>query len=186
MNEQGMLRMLRSADLRMILNWRNAPHVRANMYNGHEIGWEEHQAWFQRMTVDSTRAWYVFSEGGEDCGVVYYFDIDRSRRSASWGFYGGSEMRKGAALQLEACALDFAFSQMRLHKLSCEVIAFNRLVINIHKKAGFIQEGLLRDHHFDGSCFHDVVRLGVLESEWSANREAYLRRCASAVGLRQR
>jgi RimJ/RimL family protein N-acetyltransferase len=68
-------------------------------------------------------------------------------------------------------ALELAFGELGLHKLSCEVLSTNPTVVNLHKKVGFKEEGVFRDQHFDGSRRIDVVRLGMLASEWESSRD---------------
>ncbi len=67
---------------------------------------------------------------------------------------------------MEYDAINYAFETLKLHKLNCEVIAYNKAVINLHKKTGFVEEGLFRDFHFYKAKYFDVIRLGMLDSEW--------------------
>jgi RimJ/RimL family protein N-acetyltransferase len=71
---------------------------------------------------------------------------------------------------MEALALDHVFDELNLHKLSCEVLAFNAPVINLHKKFGFEVEGIFREQYLIGGKFVDVYRLGILAAEWRESR----------------
>ncbi|MBF0256934.1 MAG: UDP-4-amino-4,6-dideoxy-N-acetyl-beta-L-altrosamine N-acetyltransferase, partial [Gammaproteobacteria bacterium] len=129
---------LEKSDLECILPWRNAPAVRRAMYSHHEISLDEHRAWFDRMRQDSSRRWYLYrDEIGAAQGVVYFTDIDTTQGTAFWGFYAAPEAPPGTGLRMELAALNFAFGELSLHKLSCEVLANNGAVANLHKKAGF-------------------------------------------------
>jgi RimJ/RimL family protein N-acetyltransferase len=62
---------------------------------------------------------------------------------------------------------------LKLHKLSCEVLAFNEPVVGLHKKFGFQVEGVFRDHHKMNGDYVDIVRMGLLEREWHAIRDKF-------------
>ena len=173
------LRKLIQEDLEMVLAWRNAPEVRRNMCTSHIISWEEHLGWFKKISSDPSIQYHIFEELQKPLGVVYFTHYNPIHANAFWGFYAGDGAPKGTGLKMEYDALEFAFSTLGLHKLNCEVIAFNQPVINMHKKVGFVEEGCFRDYYFDGNEFQDVIRLGILHSEWQNVREKLAQRIAS-------
>lgn len=170
------LRPLAEADLLLVLSWRNAPEVRKHMYSSHEIGEKEHRDWFQRMQTDTGVRWYIHenAEGVPD-GVAYFTQYSQNKRSAFWGFYMSPEAKPGMGTSLGVEALDQAFSALDLHKLNAEVLASNLRSLRFHEKLGFRNEGVFRDFHFDGSCYFDVVRYGMLASEWLQMRPEIMR-----------
>ena len=141
------------------------------MFSQHEITWDEHQAWFYRMQVDHTKRWFLYlNENNEPSGVVYFTALDPAQRSAFWGFYASPDAIPGTGLRMEFDALSKSFGDLGLYKLNCEVLASNKSVINMHKKVGFTEEGCFREHFFEGEKRVDVIRLGMLASEWPQNR----------------
>lgn len=166
------LHALMEADLELILPWRNAPTVRQAMYSHHEISLDEHRAWFRRLHHDPTRRWYLYRDTVDaPQGVVYFTDLHPEHDCAFWGFYARPEAPAGTGLCILYCALEHAFGVLALHKLNGEVLANNNRSINLHKKVGFTEEGRFRQQHFDGETRIDVIRLGLLASEWPAHRE---------------
>ena len=161
-----MLRPIEKNDLGKVLEWRNAPEVRNNMYTTHVITEDEHLQWFSRVQQDPSLFYFICKMDRQDAGVICFTDYNPTRGNSSWGFYAALEPPKGAGIFMEYEALKYAFETLKLHKLNCEVIIYNKSVINLHKKTGFVEEGVLRDFHFDGEIYQDVVRLGMLESEW--------------------
>jgi UDP-4-amino-4,6-dideoxy-N-acetyl-beta-L-altrosamine N-acetyltransferase len=174
------LRLLVESDLAMVRAWRNAPEVRKSMYSTHEISETEHRAWFERIRNDSSSRWYVHHscEGIAD-GVVYFTQYDVKRRSAFWGFYAAPDAAAGTGTKLGFDALNEAFNTLGLHKLNAEVLITNKKSLALHTKIGFVHEGIFRDSHFDGNCYIDVVRLGILASEWPAHKIEIQRRMDS-------
>lgn len=162
-----MLRPLDKVDLELVLSWRNDPTVRQAMYSQHEVTWEEHQLWFQRMQVDKSKQWFLFLDcDGTPCAVVNFVSIDTVMKTAFWGFYADPNARSGTGMRMSLEALDKAFVELGFRKLNAEVLASNLRSLTMHKKIGFIQEGHFRDHFFDGKRYVDVVRLAILNKEW--------------------
>ena len=170
---------LTDADLELILPWRNAPAVRRAMYSHHAISLDEHRAWFQRLQQDPSRRWYLFHDDtGTAQGVVYFTDIDAEQGSAFWGFYARPEAPSGTGLRILFAALTLAFTELGLHKLNGEVLADNQRSLHLHKKVGFTEEGRFREQHHDGANRIDIVRLGLLASEWPEQCERLRARIA--------
>ncbi|MBQ5963374.1 UDP-4-amino-4,6-dideoxy-N-acetyl-beta-L-altrosamine N-acetyltransferase [Massilia sp. ZL223] len=165
-----MLRAIADDELELMLAWRNAPTVRANMYTRHEITLAEHSAWWRATQQRPDRRYFMYEYQGRACGVVGFTDIDAASLNASWAFYAAPDAPKGTGSRMELLALDYAFDELKLHKLHCEVLAFNEAVISLHQKFGFQVEGILRDQHKVDDKFVDVYRLGMLDAEWTIQR----------------
>jgi UDP-4-amino-4,6-dideoxy-N-acetyl-beta-L-altrosamine N-acetyltransferase len=165
------LRTLTEPDLKLILAWRNAPEVRAQMYSSNEISEKEHRAWFERMQTDSTVCWYIHENvDGVADGMACFTQYSQTKRSAFWGFYMSPGAKPGMGTSLGIDALDHAFSGLNLHKLNAEVLSSNLRSLRFHEKLGFMKEGIFRDFHFDGSRYLDVVRYGIVDTEWQKIR----------------
>lgn len=160
------LRPLAEADLDLVRGWRNAPAVRDFMYSRHEIGADEHRRWFAAAAGDPGRQLLVYEENGVPVGYVA-FTATRSPTVAEWGFYTAPGALPGTGGRLGRAALDHAFGALGLHKVCGEALAFNAASLRFHEKLGFQREGTLRDQHFDGERYHDVIRFGLLAREWS-------------------
>jgi UDP-4-amino-4,6-dideoxy-N-acetyl-beta-L-altrosamine N-acetyltransferase len=166
------LRKMTEADLRMVRKWRNEPRVRLNMFTTHEISEEEHLQWYCRAKDDPHTSLYIHEniEGSPD-GIVNFTQYQPEAGTAFWGFYLGGDAEKGAGLLLGLDALELAFSLLKLHKLNAEALCTNERGIDFYRKLGFQQEGMFRDGHFNGRAYVDVVRFGMLDTEWEVSRE---------------
>jgi RimJ/RimL family protein N-acetyltransferase len=60
-----------------------------------------------------------------------------------------------------------AFEEMGITKLNCEVLETNPSVIKLHKKFGFVEEGIRRKNIIKNNARVDVHLLGLLKDEWS-------------------
>lgn len=161
------LRPMVGSDLERVLQWRNHPEVRRYMYTTHEICLSEHRRWFTRASVDPAINLLIYELDGKAQGFV---NISRTRcpEVADWGFYLAPSAPKGSGRNLGKQALNYAFSQLGLHKVCGQALEFNERSIAFHERLGFVEEGRLREQHFDSNQFHDVVCFGLLKHEWQA------------------
>lgn len=169
-SELGHLRGILDHELPMMLDWRNAPNVRANMYTRHEISLDEHLTWWEKVRARGDQRYLMYEIAGIPSGIVAFNGIDMVNRGSAWAFYAAPEAAVGTGSRMEFLALDHAFGELDLHKLSCEVLAFNSAVIKLHKKFGFQVEGVFREHHRLSDAFEDIYRLAILRREWDEAR----------------
>ena len=59
-----------------------------------------------------------------------------------------------------------AFTEFKVNRLHCEVLDSNKNVVQLSKKFGFVQEGVLRDYIQKNNQFHNVVILSLLKKDW--------------------
>lgn len=170
MSDMGQLRAIGAHELDLMRVWRNDPKVRANMYTRHEISEEEHREWWRQTSERNDREYFMYERDGSPMGIVGFSEIDRENANSSWAFYAAPDAVRGTGSRMEYLALEYAFDRMRLHKLHCEVLAFNGPVIALHQKFGFQIEGRLREHHNLEGDYIDIVTLGLLASEWADKR----------------
>lgn len=157
-------------DLEQVLAWRNHPDVRCYMYTQHEITLAEHTRWFERASVDTARHLLIFERDGKAQGFINLHEI-ASGGIADWGFYAAPDAPKGTGRQLGHHLLRYAFDKLNLHKICGQALAFNKRSIRFHRRLGFAQEGILRDQHFDGQQYHDVVCFGLLATDRQTTTE---------------
>jgi len=159
------LRPMTAEDLEMVLGWRNHPDVRRYMYTTHEIGMDEHTKWFSVAVTNPAIALMVYENNGEGLGFV---NVTRTRcpEVADWGFYLAPHAPRGSGRIMGNLALQYSFEQLELHKLCGQALGFNGRSIAFHQALGFAVEGRLKDQHFDGKEFQDVVCFGLLKRVW--------------------
>ncbi|WP_272674278.1 MULTISPECIES: UDP-4-amino-4,6-dideoxy-N-acetyl-beta-L-altrosamine N-acetyltransferase [unclassified Providencia] len=167
---------LKENHLEMVLAWRNKPEVRMNMYTSHEITLEEHTSWFERISKDTSKFYFLAYLNEEPIGVVGFYDVNKDSKIAKWAFYASPNAPRGSGALMEYAALDYAFISLKLYKLSCEVLSFNTSVVKLHTKFGFHIEGTHRDAFYDGENYHNIIYLGIFNSEWNQVRSELRKR----------
>lgn len=171
------LRKLSKSDLPQILDWRNDPVVRQNMYTDHVITVEEHVRWFEGLAQRKDQVHLVCEYAGQPIGVINFVQIDPQHQRAYWGFYMDPSLPPGRGAAMEFLALEYAFSVLHLRKLCCEVFSFNEGVIKLHKKFGFQQEGLYRYHVIKSGQPEDVVFLALFPEDFLPLKDKLQRVC---------
>lgn len=88
----------------------------------------------------------------------------------------GSEDLRGSGIgkQMVSLLLDYAFSDLSLHRIDLKVFDDNFSAIRCYEENGFIKEGHLRDFRMVGDKFRSSYLMSILESEWREKKENIL------------
>lgn len=174
-NFLGNIRPIYDDELEIMLEWRNTPEIRNNMYTTNIISLENHLKWYQNIKNNPNMNYFMYVDAQNNpSGIIAFTDIDFKNNHAFWAFYANPIAQKGTGSKMEFLALDYAFNQLNLHKLNCEVLSHNHTVIKLHKKFGFIEEGIFRQQHIHENKYINIHRLGILKSEWEYQRKNML------------
>lgn len=73
---------------------------------------------------------------------------------------------KGVCRRMVQALLRIGFEDLQLHRISLGVYDFNHSAIKCYLKAGFRQEGVMRDVVRHGDAYWSLVEMGILEDEW--------------------
>ncbi|MDQ0349003.1 UDP-4-amino-4,6-dideoxy-N-acetyl-beta-L-altrosamine N-acetyltransferase [Ancylobacter vacuolatus] len=165
MAETCTVRPLTADDLPTLLAWRNHPDVRRAMFTQHEISPSEHEAWFAHAPSYCARL--IVEEGPTTIGFAQFNNVAPDGVS-DWGFYARPGRPKGTGTKLGQAALGHAFDTLKLHKVYAQVMTGNLASLALHRRLGFIEEGLLRDQKLIHGAHHSLVHFGLLQHEWRA------------------
>ncbi|MFK4789970.1 GNAT family N-acetyltransferase [Microbacterium sp. ZW T5_56] len=114
---------------------------------------------------------FVIDVDGTAVGHIGVFDIDDLSRHGEVGISLTPPARgRGIGTEAMAQMLEFAFVRANLRRIHLEVIASNVRAIRSYEKAGFVVEGRQREHAWVRGHYEDLVRMGILRSEWAASR----------------
>lgn len=169
------LRAIEESDLALIATWRSDPAVYEFFYEYLPISARQQRNWYEKQLGNSSEINLVVAKlDGAPIGTVSIYHIDRRNRKAEWGrlIIGDPEMRSGGyGAEIETLILQYSFEHLNLHKLYCEVLVENENVVAMHKKFGFKEDGILRDHAFKDGRYVDVVALSMVEAEYQESKK---------------
>lgn len=155
----------------VVLEIRNEYNIRKEMYTDRLISNDEHYSYIENLRNDKSRVTFVvLSDNTDPVGVLSISQIDRTHLKCDWAFYLTSNTRGGVGSAMELFLIDFVFDRLGMKKLNCEVIETNTAVVSLHKKFGFIEEGLRRSNIIKNGARVGVYLLGLTESDWRQQR----------------
>ncbi len=72
------------------------------------------------------------------------------------------EWGKGYGTDAVRVLVEYAFTHLRMHKVCLEVLADDERAVGAYRRAGFVEEGRLRDQSWHRGGYHDLLRMAVL------------------------
>jgi ribosomal-protein-alanine N-acetyltransferase len=92
-------------------------------------------------------------------------------RSAYLGYYiAAAYARQGYMTQALQLMIEYAFGQLKLHRVEANVQPHNLNSIALVKRAGFVREGFSRRYLKIGGRWRDHERWAILNEDWKVNR----------------
>lgn len=166
------LREMTGDDLEMVRAWRNAAHVRRYMYNDHIISEEEHRDWFEQSSGNPAVDLIIAEYDNVPYGYITIYNIDPRHGTCAWAFYIGRENApKGLGSFMEFATMERIVEMHKMRKIEIEILGFNERVIKMHKRFGYIEEGVFRQQKEKAGEYHDVHRMAMFTSDWPAIRD---------------
>lgn len=154
-----------------VLKIRNEESVRKWMYTEHIIEKNEHLNWISRLKHDATQiVFVVLNDKNMPLGAVSVNAIDHVHKKADWAYYLTENARGGLGAALEYETIDFVFNRLNMEKLNCEVIEGNQVVVKLHKKFFFQEEGFRRLNIIKNGVRVGVYFLGLTKEDWFSNK----------------
>ncbi|GEK90567.1 GNAT family N-acetyltransferase [Alkalibacterium kapii] len=104
---------------------------------------------------------------GKIAGSISLQDFDWTTRSAEIGYWLGSDFTgRGIMTRSVSTLLDYAFSELDLHKVEIWAAEENTKSRQIPERLGFTQEGKRRDNEYINGKYLTMVIYGLLKDEW--------------------
>src|SRR5262245_21624478 len=106
----------------------------------------------------------------EMIGRTDLFEIDKVNGSCMFGIAIGDPARWGQGLGTDAlnALVDFAFGQLRMERVQLDSGRDNLRAQASYRRAGFVQEAILRQVWWQDGRWKDDVRMAMLRDEWLA------------------
>jgi len=174
--EMVSLRPIKRADVPLFLKWFNDPEVTQYLALYLPLTEMAEDKWIEEST--STRAntdvGFVIEatnkEVPQTIGSIGLHKLNQKDREATLGIAIGEKEYWGKGYGCEAVRLivRFGFEQMNLHRISSSAYSFNERSLNLHRKVGFVKEGVRRKAAFKNGQYWDMIEFGMLEIEWKS------------------
>ena len=101
-------------------------------------------------------------------GFVVLFNIKWRNQSAEMAIGIGSQADWGKGYGGDALRLilNYAFSELNLHRVGLTVLSYNERAIRAYERAGFVREGVLRQIVQRDGQRYDMFAYSILRDEW--------------------
>jgi RimJ/RimL family protein N-acetyltransferase len=168
------LRPLVPADVDHMMAWVNDPEIVGNFagFAGRAFTRDEELQYIERVTKSETDRVFAIERAADGAylGNVGLHAIHWPSRVGRLACIIGSraEMGKGYGSAAIRAILAHAFGELRLHKAWLMVFRTNTRALGIYRRLGFIEEGILREEYFHQGGWHDMVRMSMLDREFTA------------------
>ena len=161
--ERVYLRRLQRGDLDRTWEWLHRPDIYSKIGVQVPFTKEQQERWFDRLEQDCAKIVFAVCQSADAAhiGNVSLDMIDRRHRNARLSIFIADPSGRGKGSGTEALALleQYAFSELKLHKIWCKTDAGHPEVLRFYERLGFHQEGVLREHEFKDGVFVDKILL---------------------------
>lgn len=161
------LRPMTYDDTDNIVKWRANKRVKNNFLFRGEITKEVHENWIKTKVETGEVVQFIIEEAESDrpIGSTYLRDINREIGKAEFGIFIGEDDAVGRGYGTEAAKLivNYAFSNLKLHKVSLRVLDENLVAKKSYEKVGFKEEGHFRDEVFLNGEYKDVIFMAIFD-----------------------
>lgn len=135
----------------------------------------ELERWFENLSSrQDMKIFAIKTKESDYVGNVELRDIDWLTGKAEVGIFLAEPEARGLGLGREALRglVDFAFLDLRLHRLYAKILETNSAAQKAFESCDFELEGRERQAHFDQGRHWDVLAYGLLEPDWKKKRNA--------------
>ena len=116
--------------------------------------------WYYAMYVQQTGIWWGLCtrHNAQLIGACGFNDLSRQHGKAEMGFWLLPEYwNQGLMAEAAAACLNFAFRELKIHRLEAYVEPLNKSSVRLLEKLRFAHEGTFRDYEFKNGKFIDVA-----------------------------
>lgn len=171
--ERIRLRALKKDDLPLFVRWINDPEVTQGTMLTLPFSLEDEEDWYAgvRKNPHEERPLVIeilTEDGWEPIGNCGLFGFDWRTRQAEFGIIIGAKnyWNKGYGTEALRLIAQHGFNTLNLNRIALRVFANNPRAIRVYEKVGFVQEGCLRQGHYQAGGYVDVFIMSMLRSDW--------------------
>jgi len=164
-------------DIDAVYHWKNDEKLNSMIVGQwHPFSYEDAKKWVQGCMGehDTYKFWAICTNDEERriIGWVSLSNIDFVNNSACHhGLVIGDKSYRDGSAMFEAmlCSMDYAFSNLKLHRLYGSCLSEHKTTPHLLKALGFTKEGNHRDAFYKDNQYYDVLDYSILDKEYFHN-----------------
>ena len=108
-------------------------------------------------------------EKNDFIGYASALNINYLNRNAHVGFFFHENGRgRGFFKETQILFYAYLFKEINLHKVYSYALEYNKLAIAVDKKIGFKEDGVMKEHIYQGGEYHNAIMLSLLSEDFLA------------------
>jgi len=161
------LRPFTERELDRYLEWVNNSELCSLLGRARPVTPQEHRRWYDTTVGRQDNVMFSIHTIKADLhvGNVWLWNIHDVNRTGELRVLLGEGLDKGCGTEACQLLLEFAFRRLNLNKVYLYVLASNLRARRSFEKAGFREEGLLREEFYVEGAYRDVYRMGAFATD---------------------
>lgn len=163
------LRPFEKRDIEIYRQWVNDGEIASLVDRVLPVTEIEHERWYSSIQQNQSAVVFAIDEKSSSkyIGNVWLYNIDYRHRKSEVRILIGDNESRGKGIGAEALEMIswFAFNKINLHKLYAYVLSSNIRAKKAFEKAGFIEEGILKQDRFVNGRYEDVFLMGKINDK---------------------
>jgi len=164
--EKTILKGLTKDSAVLIYEWANKEELRNLTGTLYPISEYEHEEWIKKMATATDKKLFLVcnKESGIPIGTIGLKNFNYTIRKVDLFISIGDDnfLSGGYGADAVKTLVDYCFGHLNLHKIALRVYESNERAIKCYEKVGFKREGILKDEHFSGGRYEDVIVMGII------------------------
>ncbi|WP_284009833.1 GNAT family N-acetyltransferase [Haloarcula pelagica] len=146
----------------------NDPAVREGLSFARPQSERAEREWIESVgDPDSDDVHFLICVDGDPVGVIGLNRVAPTTGAGELGYYLTPDAwGNGYATDAARTIVDYAFAELRLHRVHALAFDDNEASRRVLEKVGFEHEGVMREHWFRNGEYEDVHVYGLLAPDW--------------------
>lgn len=160
-------RLFDQKDIQERVNWINNPSINSTMFFELPATVQNTQRWYENNRNSKQRIDFTFEEGSDIVAMGGFTGISSEHKNAEFYVMVNPEFQgKGIGKEVSRWMYNYAFSVLKLNKIYLYTNDDNIAAYKIYESAGFVLEGVMREHKWKSGAFQNRRFYGLLSKEW--------------------
>lgn len=176
--QKVILRAIEQNDLEFIRSLINDPEIERTIVGfALPISQKDEEKWYASFSNTEKNIRYVITDlEGHLVGLTGIGNIDMKNGCAKGlGIRISPNVQsKGLATDAYMTMFNYAFNQLRLHRIETSAFDDNQASLKFQEKLGCVREGVKREAIFKNGAYKNIVTMGCLKSDFMVKYEEYM------------
>lgn len=164
------LRTIEEEDLEFIRDTYNHPDIRDQMSHREPVNLQQQErGFFENVICADEEVNLAISRDEEMIGMINLSPTKQEGVVEIGLWIHPNHQGNGYGKEASRKVIDYAFDELRNHKIVAKVSAANSGSMKLWEKLGFEHEGTLKEEFYSSGEYRDIEYFGLLEDQWRSD-----------------